>query len=164
MKYLKKFEGIKSEFPGMFAEDNYTPETVPGFEDGTIDPSDESDKDRYEDFKKIIIDRNIKEDNKTITINMKRLGEDFYMSIMNASKYLSEFLLELLIGKYIIKGYKDVLKHNQITGIISDISAFYDDYTAFVSLIINNKYFEYGICDKIIVIDKIKSEAGKFNL
>ena len=70
MKYLKYFESIRDEYPGMFAprKPEDMPQTVPGFEGGTIDPNDDyiyqdsetgvpnnprTDKERYQDFLKI---------------------------------------------------------------------------------------------------------------
>lgn len=163
-------EGIKDEFPGMFAPDTYTPETVPGFEGGTIDPEDDepwiskwgdkekSEKEQYQDFLKITRERNFKENSKEITINLKRLYEDFYMSIMNPRKHFKEFLDKELIGKYISSGFDH-------EGIIKKIIYVFDDYSAWLVLEIENiEYDDTLFCENSITIDKFKTTASKYNL
>ncbi len=173
---LLQTEGIRSEFPGMFATNTYTPETVPGFEDGTIDPEDndiydgESDKERYKDFLKITKERNIKETNNEIIINLKRLCEDFYMTIYNSSEYIKEFLNPLLLGMYISDGFGEIYNSDDyddviIEGIIEDIRYMFDDYSTFVDLKLKNSDFSNILTtNHTITLDKVKSEVVKYNL
>jgi hypothetical protein len=168
------FESIRDEFPGMFAprkEKDY-PKNVPGFESGTIDPEDEvpyndgvSDYESYKKFLIVTRKRNMKETDTEIIINLKRLYEDFYMSIYNSREHFRTFLKKELVGKYISKGFEDIVHDIKCEGIIDSVHIMFDDYSAFVNFTLKGQAFsEYASCKNKIVIDKIKSEANKYNL
>lgn len=179
MKHIKTFEdSFYDEFPGMFSEKEEI-EYVPGFESGTIDPEDtngyeidgikyEPESELYKKFLNIVKERNFKETSNEIIINLKGVSQDYCMSIYNWSKHLKIFLKEQLIGKYISKGFENILTDEKIEGIITDIVQIYingHDCMAFYSLIIKDKKFnEDNSCKDIIVIDKIKSNSNKYNL
>jgi len=159
-------EGIKDEFPGMFPPETYTLETVPGFESGTIDPEDDeiwgnnekSEKELYQDFLKVTKERNFKETSKKITINLKRLYEDFYMSIYNPRKHFKKFLDKELINKYISSGFDH-------EGIIKKIIYVFDDYSTWLELEIENvEYDDTLFCENFITIDKFRTTTNKYNL
>lgn len=183
MKYIKSFESIRDEFPGMFPPEKKEdlPQTVPGFELGTIDPEDDeiynfegdgniqiSDAESYKTFLKITKERNFVEDKKEIKINIRRLYHDFYMSVSNARKYFSKFINEELLGKYISDGFfylEDDSQKTYFTGIIEKIYLMFDDYSVFINFKLRNqKYSEFNMCDSIITIDKKKSVANRYNL
>ena len=181
MKYIKNFEGIRSEFPGMFAplaeEDN--PKNVPGFENGTIDPYDDevygepvdeiSQKEQYKTFLKLVKERNFEETEDEIKINLYKLSQDFCMTIYSFQKHLHFFLLDELKGKYISDGFYNILKdEDNIEGIIENVySMYYDDEKC--SILFNLKLkgiptFDDTSCKNIITIDKLKSSANKYNI
>jgi len=183
MKYIKSFESIKSEFPVMFApikpEDE--PQQVPGFESGTIDPSDDefynfegkgniqiSDAESYIKFLKITKERNFIETSDEIKINIKKLYEDFYMTVFNNRTYFKQFLESELIGKYVSDGYLNMFDdktHGNYKGIIEKVYIMYDGYSAFVNFDLKNQKLDDGaFCENVITIDKLKSSANKYNL
>lgn len=187
MKFIKKFDNysIRSEYPGMFEpiKPEDLPQTVPGFESGTIDPDDDeiyldddgkplfskkSEKEQYEDFKKITTERNIKENSEKIEINLKKLYHDFYMSIYNANKHYKKFVNDLLLGKYISKGAYDIISVNydNIEGIITDIKIMFLDYSPAINLKIKDVDVDMDniFTHDIVIIDKIKSTASKYNI
>ena len=90
------------------------------------------------------------------------------MTIYNSKKHFEKFLNKELIGKYISKGFRDILQDTSYEGIIKYINVYYDDYTAFVNISLKNQLlnkFQYDkLCDDIIIIDKMKSIANKYNL
>lgn len=175
---FQEFESIRDEYPEMFAprkpEDE--PQVVPGFESGTIDPNDDepydilgdegkSDKERYQDFLKITRERNFQETEDKIVINIRRLWYDFYMTIYEARKHFSKFLIELLIGQYISKGYRDLLTDIKHEGIIEKIGFEFDGDNCFVGFKLKNQpLVKNGFCEDFITIDKLKSNVEKFNL
>jgi len=180
MKYLKKFENydLRGEYPDMFEPrtEEDEPQIVPGFEDGTIDPDDDevyhissevSEKEQYENFKKITKERNFKETNNEIIINIHKLYHDFYMSIYNPNKHYSKFLREEIIGKYISDGVIDFMTDIKYHGIIKGLNFQYINESALVSaelVGIDELKYENSICMNIITIDKLKTNANKFNL
>ena len=191
MKYIKKYEdyGIEYEFPGMFAsrkpEDE--PQNVPGFESGTIDPDDDevydiegfsemSGKEGYEKkFLKIIKERNFEETQTEIKINVHRIGQDYCMSIYQPTLHINKFLNDELKGMYITKGFinvmekdvTDVQNYTFIEGIIEKVKVTYynDKCDAFFNLKLKGKpYSEDTLCNNTIVIDKLKTDANKYNI
>lgn len=195
MKYLKTYESLREEYPGMFepVKPEDMPKSVPGFEDGTIDPEDDdpyyidengkiffhdnrgtSEKERYEkEFIKIVKERNFKETKDSIIINLRGLGQDFCMSIYNYTKYLRKFLTNELKGKYIIDGFKYIIKDENIEGVIENVYPYYTDdldCTVFFTMKLQNMKGGDGYaCTDTIVIDKFKSstlwkDSNKFNL
>ena len=185
MKKLKNFENFREEFPHMFEpkkpEDE--PQEVPGFEDGTIDPEDDeiylddygkpllssmSEKDRYEDFKKITTERNIKEDEYTIEINLNKLYHDFIMSIFNPNKHYKEFVNKYLLGNYISKGAYDIMSENSdnIEGIVEKVGYYFSDNSPILSLKLKdvNVQMDNLFTHSVIIIDKAKSNSHKYNL
>ena len=185
MKYIKTFESIRDEYPGMFEprkpEDE--PKPVPGFEDGTIDPNDDeawrddqrnngelvSDKDRYKDFLKITRERNFQETEDETIINMKRLWYDFYMSIYEAKEHYMEFVKRELIGRYISKGYRDLMTDAHYEGIIKEIIFNFDgdrcyEEFQFTTIQGGGNWIKNGFCENIITLDKMKEAANKYNL
>lgn len=184
MKYIKTFESIREEYPGMFEpikpEDE--PQNVPGFETGTIDPEDDevyldkgkpyfdekSDKERYEDFKKITTERNIKETPETIEINLKKLYHDFIMSIYNPHKHYKQFVNNYLLNKYISKGAYDIMSddNDNIEGLIEKIYYSFSDSSPILNLSIKNSNVKIDnlFTHNIVVIDKIKTTSYKYNI
>jgi hypothetical protein len=174
MKHLKYFESIRDEFADMFAprkpEDE--PQEVPGFEGGTIDPDDDcwrddktSDKDVYQDFLKVTKERNFQETEDEIIINIKRLWEDFLMTIYNSKKHYKKFLRGELVDRYVSKGYKDIMTDEPYEGIIRFVGFFFDGDSCFVEFQLkDHKKIKNGFVEKFITIDKLKSEANKYNL
>jgi len=177
MKHIQKFENLfRSEYPDMFEprkpEDE--PQDVPGFESGTIDPEDDdiydniSDKERYETiFLKLVKERNFEETTDEIKINLHKLGQDYCMSIYQATKNLRKFLKDELIGKYITDGFVDVMKDNDVRGIIEDIIFINidSDCDSLINFKLKNiPRTENTVCQNIITIDKKKSIEGKYNL
>lgn len=174
---FQMFESIRDEYPGMFnprkPEDE--PQSVPGFENGTIDPDDDdvggggwlpsvSDKERYQDFLKIIKKRNIKETKNQIIINLKRLWHDFYMSIYNPQKYYRNFLIKELVGKYVSKGFKGIMDEKNYKGIIEDIEFNFDDDSCYINLKLEDQPKNLNFCEDFITIDKMKTDAKQYNL
>jgi hypothetical protein len=174
-------EGIRDEYPGMFVPRNAEdlPQEVPGFEGGTIDPDDDysyksddedipmTDKERYEKFLEVTRKRNIQETDDEIIINLKRLGEDFCMTVYSPTRYLRDFLNKELKGKYVSKGHIN-LRGDEDTpnpGFIEKVSVTYDDFTAFVEFELKDqKKDELDFCESKITIDKFKSTVNKYNL
>ena len=173
MKYIKHFESNIGEEYGIPPPEI---ESVPGFEGGTIDPEDDdayedldgvlkSDKERYQDFLKITKERNFKETEDELIINIYRLWHDFYMSIYENEKHYKSFLRKELIGKYISQGYFDILTGKVYTGIIDGVGFIFDDELCIVSFRLRNlPITNNGCCKKHITIDKLKSDANKYNL
>lgn len=185
MKYIKNFESIRDEFPGMFEprKKEDLPQVVPGFETGTIDPEDDevydfkgdgniriSDAESYKKFIEVTKERNFIETNSEIKINIRRLFHDFYMSITNSRKHFIKFINKELIGKYISNGfYFDNIVSNDsklnLQGIIEKVYIMFDDDLAFINLKLRNQDFsDYNGCENIIILDKKKSTADKYNL
>lgn len=186
MKYIKSFESIRDEFPGMFPpeKEEDLPQTVPGFELGTIDPDDheiynfegdghiqKSDAESYKTFLKITKERNFIETPTEIKINLKQLYHDFYMSIYNHYKHFKKFLNDELLGKYVSDGFFSIFTNDDnepedfFQGIIEKISIIFDGHSAFVNFKLKNQaYSENNMCGHFITIDKIKSNANKYNL
>jgi hypothetical protein len=177
MKYLKYFESIRDEYADMFAprkpEDE--PQPVPGFESGTIDPNDGeiwgdnkiSEKEMYQEFLKITRERNFKETEDEIIINMKRLWEDFLMTIYEQQSHYKKFLRDELVGKYVSKGYRDYLRSNEeeYEGIIKEIGFLFDGDSCFVELQLKeHEKIKNGFVEDFITIDKMKTTASKYNL
>ena len=182
MKYIKQFEGFREEYPGMFGpvKPEDIPQTVPGFEGGTIDPeddevytdpygnikfSDKSDKERYEDFKTITRERNIYETPDEIIINLKKLYHDFIMSIYNPNKHYMEFVNDELIGKYVCD-VKDFMKDENIEGVVQKIEYNFNDNFSILSFKLKNSdsNINDNVASDIITIDKLKSSSSKYNL
>lgn len=182
MKYLKKFESIRDEYPDMFEplSDEEKPEFVPGFEDGTIDPDDtegwtdmegyfhEPQSKDYEKFLKITKERNFEETNTEIKINLYKLSQDFCMSIYNHHKHLYKFLNDELIGKFISDGFYNILTDYKIKGLIEKVFITYHDdkgcYNFFNLKLKDLESTDHTSCHNIITIDKIKTEQNKYNL
>lgn len=183
MKYIKTFESIRDEYPGMFAplSEDELPESVPGFEDGTIDPDDtegwtdieghyyEPESEQYKKFINITKERNFEETANEIKINLHKLSQDFCMSIMNHQRHLYKFLNEELIGKFISDGFYNILEDNKnIEGIIEKIFIpYYDDkgcYSFFNFKLKDLEYSEDTSCKNVITIDKLKTTTHKYNL
>jgi len=190
MKYINNFENFESEYSGMFApkspEDE--PESVPGFELGTIDPDDDeiydfgensgeikiSEAESYKTFVKIVKERNFEETKTEIKINLHKLGQDYCMSIYNASAHLNDFLNNELKGKYIYKGFIDIMEDvpdsdsfTFIEGTIESINANYNNNQcdAFFNIKLKDKPFSKNtMCNNIIIIDKVRTELNKFNI
>jgi len=192
MKYIKKFENyIQNDFEGMFApkapEDEA--QSVPGFELGTIDPDDDeifdfgensgeikiSEAESYKTFLKVVKERNFEETEDEIKINVHKLGQDYCMSIYSPTKHINKFLNDELKGMYISKGLYDIMEKNvedvnnftPIEGIIESIKVHYynNQCDAFFNLKLKGSpYSEDTMCNNIIIIDKLKSEANKYNL
>jgi len=185
---FKTFESIRDEYADMFVprkpEDE--PQEVPGFEGGTIDPNDneiwldyetgvpnntKSDKDRYKDFLKITKERNFQETDDEIIINMKRLWEDFLMTIYEKQEHYKKFLRDELVGKYISKGYKDLLNGNlskkyvEYKGIIKEIGFTFDGDDCYVEFQLKgHKKIKNGFVGDFITIDKLETDANKYNV
>ena len=188
MRYIKmyeEYEGIESEYPGMFApkDPKDEPQSVPGFENGTIDPDDDevygepfgdiSDAESYKTFLKIIKERNFEETDNEIKINLHKLGQDYCMSIYDPTKHLKKFLNNELKDKYISEGFYDIMEdipdtnYTHIKGIIERVIVSYynNQCDAFFRLKLKGKPLsEDTLCKNIITIDKLKSEANKFNI
>ena len=182
MKFIKTFEdSFRDEYPGMFApeKEEDKPQLVPGFESGTINPEDtkpwefngvvyEPESYKYKEFLKIVKERNFQDTKDEIIIDLKRLSQDYCMSIYNWTKHIREFLKDELVGKYISKGFKNILTDENIEGIVDDVIFFYvssHDCMAFFNLKIKNRKLDDNeSCDNLIVIDKIKSLTNKYNL
>jgi hypothetical protein len=186
MKYLKSYESIIDEYPGMFPhrKEEDMPQTVPGFELGTIDPEDNepynfkgdgyieiSDAESYKKFLKVTKERNFIETPTEIKINIKRLYHDFYMSIYNSNKHFRNFLNDELLGKYISDGYFSIFTDDNnapvdfFEGIIEKIYIVFDDYSAIIWFKLKDQeYSENNICSEFITIDKIKSISNKYNI
>jgi hypothetical protein len=189
MKYIKNFESIRDEYPGMFSPRNpeEEPQSVPGFEDGTIDPDDNetydgledlfgeiSDAESYKIFIKTTKERNFEENETEIKINLNRLGQDYCMSIYNPDKHFSKFLNDELRGKYISKGLINIMENipdldfTPIEGIIEDVKVHINggDCSSYTNLKLKGIKFDrdHTICQNIIIIDKLKSSANKYNL
>ena len=192
MKYIKTFEDMESEYSGMFApkkpEDE--PQQVPGFELGTIDPEDDevydfgensgeikiSEAESYKTFLKIVKERNFEETKTEIKINLHKLGQDYCMSIYNPSPHLTDFLNDELNGKYICKGFINMMEDVDVTdddnftyikGVIERVNLYY--YNNQCDAIFNLKlegipFSTNTMCNNIITIDKLKSEVNKFNI
>jgi len=170
MKHLKYFESIRDEFPGMF-EPRKEIKSVPGFEDGTIDPDDDyvydgmSDKERYKDFLKIVKERNIQEAETETIINIKGLFEDFYMSIQHHNKHLKILLEDEILGKYISDGFINYMTNKKQQGIIEKIYVDSDEYTPMINFKLNNRpHLDSTMCQNTIILDKIKTATNKYNL
>ena len=82
---------------------------------------------KYEDFKKITTERNIKEYPDRIEINLKKLYHDFYMSIYNSTKHYKKFVNNLLLGNYISKGAYNIMS-DDYDNIEDYIKALYPNY------------------------------------
>jgi hypothetical protein len=172
------FENIRSEFPDMFSSEK-SPQIVPvpGFEN-LIDPEDdekwgeeqnESDKEAYYNkFLPLVKKRNIKETKDEIIINIADLWNDFYMTIyeeVNYGGHFKEFTRKLLIGKYISKGYKDLMTEEQYEGVITQIGyLFQEPHECYIDFQLKGRNIKYGFVEDIIVIDKLKTTASQYNL
>lgn len=187
MKYLKTFERLRDEYPGMFPEPEI-PESVPGFEMGTIDPEDDevylddegkplfsekSEKELYEDFKKITKERNFEETSDEIKINIKRLYQDFCISIYNCDKHFRKFVDNELIGRYISKGFKRYnfetpeITYIPMEGIIEKVLYHLESFDCEGSINLKLKDIKFSddtTCESIIIIDKLKSSASKYGI
>jgi hypothetical protein len=174
---FRYFESIRDEYPGLFSpiKDEDRLKVVPGFEDGTIDPSDDeeyygkkSDKDRYKDFIALIKKRNFIETPDSIKINMKGINFDFYMSIYNWNRYFYEFIRSELLGKYLIDGYYRSNSRgvdNNLEGIIEEVYVLVDSYNAFVDFKLKDtEVDEFTFCRDFITIDKLKTDYYKYNI
>jgi hypothetical protein len=172
---LFEYDDIRSEFPDMFEpkkpEDE--PQVVPGFENGTIDPEDDelwgnnkkTEKELYKElFLPLVRERNFNETDDEITINITKLWEDFMMSIYSSQKHFRIFLNNELIGKYVSKGFKNILTDEKYEGIIENIGYLINGDNCFVDFRLKNKKVKNGFCENYITIDKLKSEANKYNL
>lgn len=176
---FKIFEGIRDEYPGIFEpkKPDDEPQVVPGFELGAIDPDDDepytfagdghiqkSDAESYKKFLKITKERNYEEDDKHVTINIKRLYQDFYMSIYNPKKYFKKFVDSELMGKYIFNSISDY--DNEIyNGTISNIEYVFDGYSAFLEFKLKEIDLPNLVYNKdYINIDKLKTTASEFNI
>lgn len=180
VRFLKKHldESIRDEYADMFSpikpEDE--PQVVPGFESGTIDPNDDtpydilgdegkSDKERYEDFLKITRERNIQETEDEIIINIRRLWYDFYMTIYYPKDHYMKFLRQELLGKYISKGYRDLLNGKVYKGVINRIIFNFDGHNCYEEFQLNEyDWIKDGFCEDFITIDKLKTDVNKYNL
>lgn len=181
MKYIKSFESIRDEYPGMFEprkpEDE--PQSVPGFESGTIDPDDDvvygdiygavSEAEEYKTFIKVTKERNFIETKDEIKINLKRLYHDFMMSIFNCNKHYRKFLNDELICKYVSDGFTNMFDDEKLgdyKGIIEKIYIMFDGDSAFVNFDLkgHEKSEDTTFCENIITIDKVKSMASKYNI
>jgi hypothetical protein len=184
MKHIKKFENysLRSEYPNMFEpikpEDE--PQSVPGFEIGTIDPEDDevytdpygnikfnekSEKDRYEDFKRVTRERNFYETPEEIVINKKKLYHDFIMSIYNPIKHFKEFFNNEILGKYIY-GVTDFMNDIEIEGVVEKLSYIFTGNSVLISAKIQNcnKKIDETMLKETVTIDKLKSSSNKYNL
>jgi len=165
---------IRDEFPGMFEPRTAwdIPESVPGFEDGTIDPEDDdihngkSDKERFQEFLKVVKERNIKENENEIFINLTNLWQDFNITIFDARKYFREFLSKELIGKYITHGFKNIEEQEEhYQGTIKEIVILFDGENAYIDLALKEiDCSDLNFCEDVITIDKTKTAANKYNL
>lgn len=190
MKYIKNFESMREEYPEMFSprEPEDEPQSVPGFENGTIDPEDDevypydgfskiSQKEEYKTiFLKTVKERNFEETETEIKINLHQLGHDYCMSIYGplVDKYFIEFLNNELKGKYISKGFINIMENvtdinnfTSIEGFIEDVKGGISGYCdSHVNLKLKGIPYdrERTICQRNIVIDKIKSTASKYNI
>ena len=179
MKYLKKFESLREEYGDMIAprDPEDEPQTVPGFELGTIDPDDDeiypdlgeiSQAEEYKKFLKIVKERNFEETPTEIKINLTKLGYDYCMSIYNYTTHIVKFLNDELVGKYISNGFINIMSDENIEGIIKRVVLSYHDShdcsTHFTLRIIDLSNSEYNYCKSIITIDKTKTDANKYNL
>jgi len=187
MKYLKTYDNLSEEFPIEPRKPEDEPQSVPGFELGTIDPDDDeiydfgenfgeikiSEAESYKTFLKVVKERNFKEDKDFITINMSRIGEDYCMSIYNFNKHLKKFLNEELKGKYVSNGFRHIIQDKEYEGIIDNVVLVYvDGFKCSVLFSLKLEGVEYDddfCCDKFITIDKFKSsdvwkDSNKFNI
>lgn len=179
MKYLKNFESIRSEFPDMFSpiDPEDEPQSVPGFETGTIDPDDNevypgfdtvSQAEEYKTFLKIVKERNFQETPTEIKINLKKIGEDYCMSIYNYPIHLKKFLNNELVGKYISNGFQNMMTDENVEGIIKRVILTYHDSNDcsnhFSLELVDQPFSENNYCKSVISIDKTKTSANKFNL
>jgi len=184
IKKFKEFENydLRGEYGDIFEpmKEEDMPQDVPGFESGTIDPEDDevyhnlhsdfnelSEKELYEKFKIVTKERNFKETKNEIKINISKLYHDFIMSIYNPNKHYSKFLREEIIGKYISDGVIDFMTDIKYYGIIKGLNFQYVNESALVSaelVGIDELKYENSMCNNIITIDKLKSNANKFNL
>jgi len=179
MKHLKKFDNysLSSEYPDMFEpeKEDDIPKCVPGFDGGTIDPDDDGDtiynekseKEQYEDFKKLVKERNFTETSTEIEINIKKLYHDFYMSIYNPNKHFKEFLYNEIIGKYLLDSVVDFMSGQVYSGIVKKIGYQFDTYSALVAVEFENNtdlQLDNSLCSSVIIIDKLKSVTNKFNI
>ena len=174
MKYIKTFESIREEYADMFGSLSAkgSPQAVPGFE-GAIDPNDDeiwgnnkkSEKKMYQDFLKITKERNFEETEDEIVINMKRLWHDFYMTIYNAKDPYMDFVKKELLGKYLSKGYRDLLTGKLYEGIINRIVFNFDGDSCYVEFQLNGQeWIKDGFCEEFITIDILESDASKYNV
>jgi len=182
MKYIAQFDSFRDEYPGMFepVKPEDEPQSVPGFEGGTIDPDDDevytdpygnvkfnekSEKEQYDDFKKITRERNFYETPEETMIDTTKLYHDFIMSIYSPNKHYMEFIKPEILGKYIY-GVKDFIKDITIEGEVEDINFYFSGNNAIISVKIKNS--DSKMNDTLLVdpitIDKLKSSASKYNL
>jgi len=186
MKYIKNFESLRDEYGDIFAprDSEDEPQTVPGFELGTIDPDDHevydygedsgeiriSEAESYKTFIKVVKERNFteNENENEIKINLTHLGNDYCMSIYNPMKHLNKLLNDELKGKYISDGFDDMMKDTNITGIIEEVFITYYDnmncYTHFSLKLKGIKKSNDYYCKSIITIDELKTSTNKYNL
>jgi hypothetical protein len=186
MKYIKSYESIRDEYPGMFPpkKEEDIPQTVPGFELGTIDPDDnepynfkgdghieKSDAESYKTFLKVTKERNFIETSTEIKINIKRLYQDYYMSIYNYHKHFRKFLNDELLGKYVSDGFFSIFTNDNnepdkfFQGVIERIYIIFQEDYAFINFKLKNQeYSEDNMCGDFITIDKIKSTANQYNI
>jgi len=174
---FKLFEDIRDEFPGMFeprkVEDE--PQIVPGFEGGTIDPNDDEEwniggkkyktgKESYIDFLKTTKERNFKESDKFIQINIKKLYHDFIMSIYNPKNHFTKLIDDELINKYIVNSISDY-DGGIYNGIVTDINYIFNGNSVFLEITLKDQKLPNLVYNEnIITIDKVKSSANKYNL
>jgi hypothetical protein len=179
MKYIKNFESIRDEYSGMFHSEPEEIESVPGFDDGTIDPDDNEDYEidgikydsgtkEYKKFLKIVKERNFEETPTEIKVNLNRIGQDYCMSIYNYPKHLIKFLNDELIGKYVSDGFGNIMNDDNIEGVIKRVALTYHDSfhcsNHFTLRLIDVPNSEDNYCSSFITIDKTKSDANKYNL
>jgi len=177
---FKLFESIRDEYADMFAprKPEDMPQSIPEFQDGTIDPDDDepwseihmknktNDKIIYEkEFLPLTKKRNFEETEDEIIINMTRLWHDFYMSIYGAKDHYMEFVRNELLGKYISKGYRNILTDEHYEGIINRIVFNFDGDSCFEEFQLNGQsWIENGFCEEFITIDILKTDANKYNV
>lgn len=184
MKHLKNFENydLRGEYGDIFEprKEEDMPQSVPGFETGTIDPEDGevyhhldsnfseiSEKEQYENFKEVTKERNFIETKDEIKINISKLYHDFYMSIYNPNKHYSKFLRDEIMGKFVSDGVIDFMTDIKYYGVIKGLKFQYVNESALVSAElegIEDLKYENSMLSNIITIDKLKTKTSKFNL
>ena len=195
MKHLKYFESelsdIRAENKNNFKKKS--PEYLPEFKGGTINPDDdepydwgdfnagnihriESEKQIYERFLIAIKKEYFTETEDQIIIDLEGLDGTFCISIQNYSRHITKFLNDELVGKYISDGFIDYwkdedsqLEEYNLSGIIQKIYIEHEDSFncgSIFNIILRDKPTdtEHTLCREIIKIDKLKSLANIYNL